>query len=104
MATPAWSAGSGRPADAEIAEQIAEEHVERVLQAARLYYDYILVDLLTESAGTVGVIPALSVASLGQAEVFAHPGKHFSLTDVPDTPWIMSGNSIKLQRLRQVKA
>ncbi|MBA4601278.1 AAA family ATPase [Thermoactinomyces mirandus] len=33
------------PADLEIAEQITEEHVERLLRAARLYYDYILVDL-----------------------------------------------------------
>lgn len=36
------------PADAEIAEQVTEEHVERLLRAARLYYDYILVDLPTE--------------------------------------------------------
>jgi len=36
------------PADAEIGEQIGEEHVERLLRAARLYYDYILVDLPTE--------------------------------------------------------
>jgi pilus assembly protein CpaE len=36
------------PADAEIAEQVTEEHVERILRVARLYYDYILVDLPTE--------------------------------------------------------
>lgn len=36
------------PADAEIAEQITEEHVVRLLRTARLYYDYILVDLPTE--------------------------------------------------------
>ncbi|BCU80325.1 hypothetical protein JIR001_01080 [Polycladomyces abyssicola] len=36
------------PADAEIADQVTEDHVERLLRAARLYYDYILVDLPTE--------------------------------------------------------
>ncbi|OYD06327.1 AAA family ATPase [Paludifilum halophilum] len=36
------------PRDAEIAEQITEEHVQRLLRTARLYYDYILVDLPTE--------------------------------------------------------
>lgn len=36
------------PRDAELAEQITEEHVQRLLRAARLYYDYILVDLPTE--------------------------------------------------------
>lgn len=36
------------PADVDIAEQITEEHVERLLRVARLYYDYILVDLPTE--------------------------------------------------------
>ncbi|PTX55271.1 pilus assembly protein CpaE [Melghirimyces profundicolus] len=33
------------PCDAEIAEQVTEEHIQRLLRAARLYYDYILVDL-----------------------------------------------------------
>ncbi|PMB04286.1 pilus assembly protein CpaE [Fischerella thermalis CCMEE 5273] len=36
------------PGDAEVAEQITEEHVERLLRTARLYYDYILVDLPSE--------------------------------------------------------
>jgi pilus assembly protein CpaE len=36
------------PADAEIAEQVTEDHIERLLRTARLYYDYILVDLPTE--------------------------------------------------------
>ena len=36
------------PADAEIGEQITEEHVARLLRSARLYYDYILVDLPTD--------------------------------------------------------
>lgn len=36
------------PADLEIAEQITEDHIERLLRAARLYYDYILVDLPSE--------------------------------------------------------
>ncbi|MFC4075482.1 AAA family ATPase [Salinithrix halophila] len=36
------------PRDAEAAEQITEEHVQRLLRTARLYYDYILVDLPTE--------------------------------------------------------
>ncbi|SEN63241.1 AAA family ATPase [Lihuaxuella thermophila] len=36
------------PADAEIAELITEDHIERLLRTARLYYDYILVDLPTE--------------------------------------------------------
>ncbi|MCS1352429.1 AAA family ATPase [Mechercharimyces sp. CAU 1602] len=36
------------PVDAELAEQITEEHVERLLRTARLYYDYIIVDLPTE--------------------------------------------------------
>lgn len=33
------------PSDAEIAENIKEDHVQRLLRAARLYYDYIIVDL-----------------------------------------------------------
>lgn len=36
------------PADVDVSEMVMEEHVERVLRAARLYYDYILVDLPTE--------------------------------------------------------
>ncbi|SMO80534.1 AAA family ATPase [Melghirimyces algeriensis] len=36
------------PKNAEIAEQITEDHVQRLLRTARLYYDYILVDLPTE--------------------------------------------------------
>lgn len=36
------------PRNAEIAEQITEDHVQRLLRTARLYYDYILVDLPTE--------------------------------------------------------
>ncbi|MFD1424514.1 AAA family ATPase [Laceyella tengchongensis] len=36
------------PADLEVAEQITEEHIERLLRAARLYYDYILVDMPAE--------------------------------------------------------
>ena len=36
------------PADLEVSEQITEEHVERLLRTARLYYDYILVDLPSE--------------------------------------------------------
>lgn len=36
------------PADIDVSEMVMEEHVERVLRAARLYYDYILVDLPTE--------------------------------------------------------
>ncbi|MDR6227072.1 AAA family ATPase [Desmospora profundinema] len=36
------------PGSAEIAEQVTEEHVERLLRTARLYYDYILVDLPSE--------------------------------------------------------
>lgn len=36
------------PADAEIAEDIKEDHVQRLLRSARLYYDYILVDLPSE--------------------------------------------------------
>ena len=41
------------PTDAEIAEQITEKHVERLLRTARLYYDYILVDLPTEMTSLV---------------------------------------------------
>ena len=41
------------PRDAEIAEQVSEEHVQRLLRTARLYYDYILVDLPTEIDQTV---------------------------------------------------
>ncbi|TCS94266.1 AAA family ATPase [Hazenella coriacea] len=36
------------PADVDVSEMVMEEHVERVLRAARLYYDYIFVDLPTE--------------------------------------------------------
>jgi pilus assembly protein CpaE len=36
------------PCDAEIAEEVTEEHIQRLLRASRLYYDYILVDLPTE--------------------------------------------------------
>lgn len=36
------------PSDIEIGEQITEEHIERLLRAARLYYDYIIVDLPSE--------------------------------------------------------
>ncbi|QKG83157.1 AAA family ATPase [Kroppenstedtia pulmonis] len=36
------------PRSAEIAEQVTEDHVQRLLRTARLYYDYILVDLPTE--------------------------------------------------------
>ncbi|SDD08743.1 pilus assembly protein CpaE [Melghirimyces thermohalophilus] len=36
------------PVDAETAENITEEHVERLIRTARLYYDYILIDLPTE--------------------------------------------------------
>lgn len=36
------------PRNAEIAEQITEDHVQRLLRTARLYYDYILVDLPTK--------------------------------------------------------
>lgn len=36
------------PRDAEVAERITEEHVQRLLRTSRLYYDYILVDLPTE--------------------------------------------------------
>jgi pilus assembly protein CpaE len=36
------------PMNAEIGEKITEEHVERLLRAARLYYDYVLIDLPTE--------------------------------------------------------
>ncbi|QKI80685.1 AAA family ATPase [Kroppenstedtia eburnea] len=36
------------PRDAEVAERITEEHVQRLLRTARRYYDYILVDLSTD--------------------------------------------------------
>ncbi|PTM54777.1 AAA family ATPase [Desmospora activa] len=36
------------PVNAEVAELVTEEHVERLLRTARLYYDYILVDLPSE--------------------------------------------------------
>ncbi|TCP69242.1 AAA family ATPase [Baia soyae] len=36
------------PANVEINEQITEEHVERLLRTARLYYDFIIVDLPSE--------------------------------------------------------
>jgi pilus assembly protein CpaE len=60
------------PADAEIAEQITEEHVERVLRAARLYYDYILVDLPTE-------MTTLSYTALEEAD-------HLFYVLTPDAP------------------
>jgi pilus assembly protein CpaE len=41
------------PMDAEIAENITEDHVQRLLRVARLYYDYILVDLPTEMSPLV---------------------------------------------------
>ncbi len=49
------------PADVEIAEQITEEHVERLLRAARLYYDYIIVDLPSE-------MTALTYTALEEAD------------------------------------
>ncbi|SDW87671.1 pilus assembly protein CpaE [Marininema mesophilum] len=49
------------PRDAEIAEQVTEEHVQRLLRASRLYYDYILVDLPTD-------MNAISYASLEEAD------------------------------------
>lgn len=49
------------PRDAEIAEHLTEEHVQRLLRAARLYYDYILVDLPTE-------MTAISYAALEEAD------------------------------------
>ncbi|MGF7089322.1 pilus assembly protein CpaE [Kroppenstedtia sanguinis] len=49
------------PCDAEIAEQVTEEHVQRLLRTARLYYDYILVDLPTE-------MTTLSYAALEEAD------------------------------------
>lgn len=36
------------PADIEINEQITEEHIEKLLRTARLYYDFIIVDLPSE--------------------------------------------------------
>ncbi|MBD1372434.1 AAA family ATPase [Hazenella sp. IB182357] len=41
------------PADIEIGEQVTEDHVERVLRAARLYYDFIIIDLPTEMTNIV---------------------------------------------------
>jgi pilus assembly protein CpaE len=49
------------PRDAEIAEQVTEEHVQRLLRTARLYYDFILVDLPTE-------MNAISYAALEEAD------------------------------------
>lgn len=49
------------PADAELGEQVTVEHVERLLRTARLYYDYILIDLPTE-------MNTLSLTALEEAD------------------------------------
>lgn len=54
------------PADAEIAEDIKEDHVQRLLRAARLYYDYIIVDLPSE-------MTPISYTALEEADYIFYP-------------------------------
>ncbi|SFS86012.1 AAA family ATPase [Marininema halotolerans] len=68
------------PRDAEIAEQVTEEHVQRLLRASRLYYDYILVDLPTD-------MNAISYAALEEAD------KMFYIMS-PDAPSIRSFSQV----------
>lgn len=49
------------PCNAEIAEQVTDEHVHRLLRAARIYYDFVVVDLPTE-------MTALTFAALEESD------------------------------------